>query len=137
MLNKSGKFHFAIEQVDAQWEFYDTDAGAPEVTPEDMDLYQNDKEHARVFTQAKDAQRYSANELFGWTLQQLDKKPEDYMPPEAFEEALETGELSRNITFPIDFTPTSLQMNTDQGLVDLKKLTLTVRFTIALVRQVH
>ena len=132
MTNKWAKIEFeiSIRHTGFEAEYYHEKSDSLALSPETQAEYEAAKDSSLIFIQNRDNEAFSADNLLTWKLNKEGESLENFVPPEEDAKAFDEGIAIFPVSFPISFHPDSLHIETNEGPVDLLRLTLIVEFTV-------
>lgn len=77
-----------------------------------------------IFVRSKDGDRWSADSFVGYFLLDAEKDIHEFGPP-----SLTPGQIFP-VSFPVSLPPNSFHVETDQGPIDVAKVTVRVEFRL-------
>ena len=128
-------FEWNIRHAGFEAEYYHEESDSLVLSPETQAEYEEAKDTSRIFIQNRESEAFSAENLLTWKLNNENNSIENFVPPEEAAKAFDKGAAIFTVDFPIDFTPNSFHLKTNEGPVDLRRLTLIVEFTITPTKQ--
>ncbi len=129
------EFNLRIRHAGFEADFYHDNSDSLTLSPETQAEYNAAKDTSRIFIQNKGNEAFSAENLLTWKLDKEGEFLENFLSPEEATKAFNEGMAVFPVNFQINFPPDSFHLETNEGPVDLRRLTLIVEFTVTPKKQ--
>jgi len=116
----------SIEHLGFEAKYYHPDSDSLDLPGATVDLYENQKEQARIFIQSEPNEPFSSAELLEWFLLQTKTELTAHLP----EDAGNDDKKHCFVTFPMRFPEGMFHMETNAGNTGMKALKLLIRVTL-------
>jgi len=123
-------FKYSIRHLNFEPQFFDDRPPNLKLQDAVRKRYSKNANTAQIFIQNRDDGAFSAAEMLSWFLKKSNTSLEDHVPGEELAKALTGGTRRFRVSFPINLTRGSFHVMTNNGPMDLKRLTLLVEYTI-------
>ncbi|MDH5187414.1 MAG: hypothetical protein OEW37_00495 [Rhodospirillaceae bacterium] len=117
---------FAVQHIGFEADFYHPLGKGLTLSENVVSAFEDEKDDAEIFIQTASNTHFSSDEILSWFLLQTNTSLDGHIPPDA----LERGGGDIFVTFPIRFDEGVFHMETLQGNVALRALSLLVKVSI-------